>query len=140
MGIRQRENAPDDRSARERFRESNIAVVKAAFPPELFNRIQRLVCFYPLSREAIRAIIDKILGGLTSQLVDRSLALELDDSAYDLLMAEGYDEACAAREMERAVQRLIAEPLGRLLLAGKAPNGARLRVRAGGSEMAFDRR
>jgi ATP-dependent Clp protease ATP-binding subunit ClpC len=123
---------------RERAHERTLEAVRAALPPELFNRIQRCVFFDPLSREAVREIIDKILGGLRAQLALRSISLELDESAYELLLSEGYDDRYGAREMERTVERLITAPLSRWLLEGRFAEGSQLFVHGEGEKMRFE--
>ena len=125
-------------SARRRERERLLAAVRAALAPEFFNRIQQVVIFDPLGREAVREIIDTILLGLRRRLERRSVALEIDDSAYDLLMRHGFDVTYGARAMERTVARLITEPLGSLLLAGEFPDGSTVRARAADDEIVFD--
>jgi len=92
---------------------------RAAFPPEIMNRIGRIVVFNPLDREAIRQIIDRILLDFAGQLANRGIILQLDEAIYDLLMAEGFEPAYGARAMERTVARRIIEPLGHALLTGE---------------------
>ncbi len=96
----------------------------AALRPELLNRIQRIVCFRPLSPATVRQIIDKILDGVSANLGERQLTLSLAPDAYSLLMQHGYDPAMGARQMERTIDRLIVQPLARSILEGRYPPGA----------------
>jgi ATP-dependent Clp protease ATP-binding subunit ClpC len=121
----------------QRRREHLLEAVREVMPPELLNRIQRIVFFPPLSREAVREIVDKILSQLHERLSSRRITLRLDDSAYQLLMAEGYSETYGAREMERTVATLIGEPLGRLLVEGGIAEGASVVVSAEEGRMHF---
>ena len=138
LGFRSAPEPDPGHRARRRERERVLAAVRAALAPEFFNRIQQVVIFDPLGREAVREIIDTLLLGLRRRLERRSVALEIDDSAYDLLMRHGFDAAYGARAMERTVARLIAEPLGGLLLAGEFPDGSTVRARAADDEIVFE--
>ncbi len=117
------------------YRDQVMAAVSRGLKPELLNRIQQIVYFYPLSAEAIRQIIDKLLGDLHSRLETWQLDLELTDDAYRLLMEAGYSEQYGAREMERAVERLVVHPLGQALLEGRFLQGARVQVDAQDGEL-----
>ncbi|HEY3382790.1 MAG TPA: ATP-dependent Clp protease ATP-binding subunit [Vicinamibacterales bacterium] len=104
--------------------------VAAALRPELINRIQRIVCFRPLGPETVRRIIGKILDGVSAQLADRQVTLSLSPDAFDVLMERGFDPAMGARQMERTIDRLIVQPLGRSILAGRCPPGTVVMVHA----------
>ena len=97
--------------------------IRASLRPELVNRISNIVFFYPLSSEDIRQLIDKILSLSQKQLKERQITIEVSDAVYDVLMREGYSAAYGAREMERAIQRLIVQPLGKAILAGQVSSG-----------------
>ncbi|HUU54473.1 MAG TPA: ATP-dependent Clp protease ATP-binding subunit [Armatimonadota bacterium] len=138
LGLRSAPEPDLGHRARRRERERVRAAVRAALAPEFFNRIQQVVIFEPLGREAVREIIDTILLGLRRRLERRSVALEIDGSAYDLLMRHGFDVTYGARAMERTLARLITEPLGSLLLAGEFPDGSTVRARASDDEIVFE--
>jgi ATP-dependent Clp protease ATP-binding subunit ClpC len=126
--------ARDQEEARERM----MTALRSAMAPEFINRIQRIVIFNPLTTEAVRAIIDKFLAVLGQQLAAHSLALELDDSAYELLAKEGFDATFGARAMDRTIQRLVSEPLSRLILSGELAGRTRVRLRASEGQMVFE--
>ena len=138
LGLRSAPESDLGHRARRRERERLLAAVRAALAPEFFNRIQQVVIFDPLGREAVREIIDTILLGLRRRLERRSVTLEIDGSAYDLLMRHGFDVTYGARAMERTVARLITEPLGSLLLAGEFPDGSTVSARAADDEIVFE--
>jgi ATP-dependent Clp protease ATP-binding subunit ClpB len=55
-----------------------------------------VVIFHQLSRDQIGKIIDVQLERLRAMLAERNVILQLDDSAKDLLMREGYDPSYGA--------------------------------------------
>lgn len=116
--------------ASERYREQVMSIVTTTFRPELLNRIQQIVTFQPLGVDIIRQIIDKYLVNLHTRLGSLDLHLELSDAAYALLMEEGYDTRYGAREMERAIDRMLTRPLSMALLEGRFPERSRIYVDA----------
>ena len=108
---------------RESYKKQIMDAVRTSLRPELVNRISNIVFFYPLNREDIRKLIDKIISLSQKQLEERQITIEVNDAVYDVLMREGYSEAYGAREMERAIQRLIVQPLGKAILSGQVSSG-----------------
>jgi ATP-dependent Clp protease ATP-binding subunit ClpC len=100
--------APD-----ERVRES----VREFFRPELVNRIGRIVVFEPLSREEVRTLAARELGGVLVRggITRRRLQVDVDRGVIDLLADAGYDPAFGARPLKRAVEQLVVGPLARLM-------------------------
>ena len=122
----------------EAYRRRIMDAVKGALRPELLNRIQRTVFFFPLSQESLRQIIDKILGGLRQRLRGRRVNVELTEAAYALLMQEGSHPQFGAREMERAIDRLLVQPLGKALLEGRFTEGTTVCVDARDGELVLE--
>jgi len=110
------------------YRQQILDALQQHLRPELRNRIQETVFFYPLSKEALRRVVDKVLDGVCTRLKERKMELALSDEAYDVLITAGYDPAFGARELERAVERLLVQPLGKALLEGRFEEGAALYV------------
>ena len=63
-------------------------------------------------------------------LEERGITIELDDSAKELLVQEGYDPVYGARPLKRAIQTLIQNPLAVKLLQGDIAGGQTVRVSA----------
>jgi ATP-dependent Clp protease ATP-binding subunit ClpA len=90
---------------------------EAHFRPELFNRIDRLVAFHPLSREVVRKIVDREMALVRkrSGLSIRPVELKIDPAAYDALGERGYDAAWGARQLQRTIRDALLVPLSRQL-------------------------
>src|SRR5204862_870328 len=101
------------------------------------NRIDDIVIFGQLTRKEIEKIIDVQLERLRATLAERGMALELDDSARELLAREGYDPHYGARPLKRAIQTLIQNPLAVKLLQGEILPGQTVGVSANGDRMEF---
>jgi ATP-dependent Clp protease ATP-binding subunit ClpC len=115
------------------------AALEALFPREILNRIEHVILFEPLGEDAIRQIIDKSLERVRRRLASRHLTFELTDGAYELLTREGFDPRWGARGMERAVDRLLAQPLAKALMEGALPKNATVLVKAGSRELVLER-
>jgi ATP-dependent Clp protease ATP-binding subunit ClpC len=109
--------------------------VAATLRPELRNRIDKEIVFHALSVTVVAGIVDKLVARLNDGLRDRRITVSLDEAARTVLMKEGYSEERGAREMERAVQKLLGQPLSRLILEGRLREGATVRVSGGGGSL-----
>jgi ATP-dependent Clp protease ATP-binding subunit ClpB len=118
-------------------KEAVIMVLRDHFKPEFLNRIDDIVVFRQLTRDQIAQIIDVQLEKLRKNLEERGITLELDDSARDLIVAEGYDPVYGARPLKRAIQTLIQNPLAVRLLKGEIASGQTVRISADDGEMKF---
>ena len=100
------------------------------FRPEFVNRIDEIIRFRTLGREDLARIVTVQLRSLRGRLVARRLGLEVTPSAEAWLAEHGYDSAYGARPLKRLIQRAIADPLAKALLAGQFAEGATVHVDA----------
>ncbi|ODS40425.1 MAG: hypothetical protein A7315_08555 [Candidatus Altiarchaeales archaeon WOR_SM1_79] len=104
--------------------------VARAFRPEFLNRIDETIIFNPLGREELKEIANLMLNELEERLKQKDIVLDVSDDAVNVLCSEGYDPANGARPLKRAIERLIAEPLGEMILEGEIKQGDRVSVDA----------
>jgi ATP-dependent Clp protease ATP-binding subunit ClpC len=72
--------------------------VRKVFRPEFLNRLDDIIVFHQLNRDQVREIADLMIRELAKRLdEERQITLTLDDSAWKLLIEQGYDARCAAR-------------------------------------------
>lgn len=129
IGFAQEKAVPQRREAETEAHKQRVTeAVQGSFRPELLNRIQRVVFFSPLNEAAVRQIVDKVIEGTRSRLGERGIKIELTEAAYAVLMREGFNERFGAREMERAVNRLLVEPIAKALLEGEIKPGSVVRA------------
>jgi ATP-dependent Clp protease ATP-binding subunit ClpC len=114
--------------------------VKAFLRPEMFNRLDRIVPFAPLSRATIGAIarreIDRVLRRDGLRL--RSVQLELDPAAIDTLAEGGYDPRYGARPLKRAIERQLVAPLAENLCRYGTDVAVTCRAEAQGEALQFE--
>jgi ATP-dependent Clp protease ATP-binding subunit ClpB len=134
LGSREIQAAEGDE---QEVREAVLQELQSHFKPEFLNRIDDVVIFHQLSRDQIGKIIEVQLEKLRQMLAERNIHLELDASAKDLLMREGYDPNYGARPLKRAIQTFIQNPLAVKLLQGEIQPGQTLKLSASGDTMEF---
>jgi len=85
--------------------------MKKTFAPEFINRIDDVVIFNSLEREALHKIIDIELTDVYNRIDDLGYKLEVTDKAKDFLLEKGYDQRYGARPLKRAIQKYIEDKL-----------------------------
>ena len=104
--------------------------IERFFSPEFRNRLDAWVVFEPLSAESVLRIVDKLIGELRAQLVEKKVTIELTDGAREWLAKEGYDPKFGARPMRRLIEREIKKPLVDAILFGELQHGGVAKVEA----------
>ena len=102
----------------ENEKEKVLQEVKATFRPEFINRIDDLIIFNALSKEAINKILDKIIHDIEYRLKDIDIHIELTEKAREEFINEGYDINFGARPLKRLVGRTLEVDLSKLLIEG----------------------
>ena len=115
-----------------------MEVIKRAFSPEFRNRLDGIIQFKPLNKDAILRVADKAILELEMLLQDKNVTLEIDTDARQWLAEHGYDVAMGARPMARLVQEKIKRPLADELLFGQLSEGGHVRVVLRDNELALD--
>ncbi|HYO94134.1 MAG TPA: ATP-dependent Clp protease ATP-binding subunit, partial [Polyangiaceae bacterium] len=98
---------------------------RASLAPELYNRIDEVLVYAPLTREEVREIARRLLLAVGRTLrAQRGIGLEFSAEVVDFLLDNGgFDPALGARPMKRSVARLIEAPLAEKILAGELSPG-----------------
>ena len=107
-----------------------MAELRAHFRPEFLNRVDDIVLFKPLREEEIERIVELQVADVRGRLADRRIALELTDSARELIARSAYDPVYGARPLRRFIQREVETRIGRALLSGDILPGATIVVDA----------
>lgn len=94
-----------------------------AFAPEFLNRIDDVIMFDQLNRDAIRSIIDLELKGIFGRVLTLGYKLELTDEAKDFIADKGYDIQFGARPLKRSIQKYLEDELADIVLGGELLEG-----------------
>ncbi|HKC59429.1 MAG TPA: ATP-dependent Clp protease ATP-binding subunit [Myxococcales bacterium] len=114
---------------------------RAAFPPELWGRLDERLVFAPLGREEVARIADLLLSDSSRRLwEERQIAFRTGPGLVDHLIAQGgWQLSLGARPMRQTIQRLVESPLADEILAGRIRAGERLLACAGPAGVEFRR-
>ena len=137
LGSREIQAATENPLADRDTKKDVLEVLRNHFKPEFLNRIDDIVVFAQLTRDEIAKIIDVQLEKLRKNLDERGIAIELDNTARELIIQEGYDPVYGARPLKRAIQTMVQNPLAVSLLKGDIVSGSTVRVSAENGEMKF---
>jgi ATP-dependent Clp protease ATP-binding subunit ClpB len=107
----------------DRLREVVERALREAFRPEFLNRLDDTIIFRSLTREDLLAIVDLQLERLRKTLAERRIELEITEAAKKRLADAGYDPSFGARPLNRAIQKMIQDPLAMKLLDGSITPG-----------------
>lgn len=105
--------------------ESNASVYRQAaekfFRPEFFNRLDRIIPFENLSREDVGRIARLRLQSIFARdgFVQRNCRIEIEPSALEKIVDEGYHPELGARALKRAIEKNLTQPVAMRLAALK---------------------
>jgi ATP-dependent Clp protease ATP-binding subunit ClpB len=122
-------------SERDRMTTLVEADLKQHFRPEFLNRIDETLIFHRLSEEDVEKIVHIQLANLNRLLADQGLSVEATEAAARLLAREGFDPDFGARPLKRIIQRLVQDPLARMVLSGEVGPGTRIMLDADAGEL-----
>ncbi|MBN1189604.1 MAG: ATP-dependent Clp protease ATP-binding subunit [Dehalococcoidales bacterium] len=121
----------------ERMKEKLLNELKKTFRPEFLNRVDGVIVFHALSKDHIRQIVDLMLAGVTTQLSEKGIKLEVSEEAKDFLGDKGYDEVFGARPLRRVIQDRIEDKLSEELLKGAFQSGDTIVADVADGEIVF---
>ena len=102
--------------------------IKNLFSPEFRNRLDATISFAELSVDTVERVVDKMVGELQQQLVDKKITIELSPAARSWLAREGYEPAFGARPLRRLIMKEIGDVLTEVILFGALSKGGRVKI------------
>jgi len=109
------------------------------FRPEFLNRVDEILIFNRLDKEALAAILEIQLRQFQKLLGPREIGLTLTDAAKTRLIDLGYDPAFGARPLKRVLVRELQDPLADALLRGRFGDGDTVAVDSDGASFSFEK-
>jgi ATP-dependent Clp protease ATP-binding subunit ClpA len=105
-----------------------MSAVRHKFTPEFVNRIDSVMTYQPLDREAYEKILDHTIAGFSRLLFERlglrAFRIQCTPSARNLLLERGTSLEYGARELKRTVQRNLIQPVAALVAQARVPPGS----------------
>jgi len=128
--------AADYEKLKERLEDS----ARKNFRPEFLNRVDEVVVFRQLTREDLLRVVDLEVAKIQGRLADRQIELVLDDAAKAFLLDTGYRAEYGARQLRRAVERHLEDPLSEEILRGTYVGRCRIHARVEEGKLVFQAR
>ncbi len=98
--------------------------LKLRFKPEFLNRLDDIVIFNPLDKEAITQIVDILFRNIEKKLAERDIAVRLTPAAKEFIAEVGFDPVYGARPLKRALYEVVEDRLAELILEDKVTEGS----------------
>ncbi|MCB9702484.1 MAG: AAA family ATPase [Myxococcales bacterium] len=110
--------------------EAVLQAARAAFPVELWNRIEAPLCLHPLSRRDLGRICHRLARSSSDRLfAERGIQYQLSEAACDHLIDRcGDDPSLGARPLRHLLARAVEPLLADAVLRGRVRAGMRLEV------------
>src|SRR4029453_3534836 len=118
-----RRGIPGEQAIPDRSASQAKNAIERTFMPEFRNRLDALIQFNQLSMAEVERVVDKFIGELREQLIEKRITLDLSAPARRWLAEHGFDPLFGARPMGRLMQQKIKEPLAEELLFGQLQHG-----------------
>ena len=113
-----------------------------AFSPEFLNRVDDIIMFDQLDKDAIFSIIDIELRDFFARVEKLGFHLELTQEAKNFIAEKGYDKNFGARPLKRSIQKYLEDELAELMLklVAEGQIGGRISVsyKEGDSQLTLD--
>src|SRR5882762_2023330 len=111
---------------------AGIAAARRKFTPEFINRLDKIVVFKSLGVEELRRIVDIELEMVQQRIQtaagSKPFVVDVTDSAREFLLVAGVDFKYGARQLKRAIERLLVQPLSNLMASDQIGRGDCIRV------------
>lgn len=117
-----------------------VEVARGALAPELYNRIDEVLVYSPLTRAEVCEIARRLLFGMSRTLESqRGVRIEFGPELVEHLLDKGgFDPSLGARPMKRTIARMIEAPLAEKILSGELNRGAVVLIELERGEITFD--
>jgi ATP-dependent Clp protease ATP-binding subunit ClpC len=113
-------------------REFSRSVIQKAlnkqFSPEFINRVDDVIMFDQLDRDAIYKIIDIELSDFFNRIRTLGYTPEITEKAKEFVASKGYDVQFGARPLKRAIQKYLEDELAELIIKAEIKEGDRIKL------------
>jgi ATP-dependent Clp protease ATP-binding subunit ClpC len=99
-----------------------------AFAPEFLNRVDDIIMFDQLDKDAIYKIIDIELAGFYKRVETLGYTLEISDKAKEFIASKGYDVQFGARPLKRAIRKYLEDELAEKIIKADVREGDSIKV------------
>lgn len=108
---------PEKSNRNQELVERYLKAVQDYFKPEIYNRIDNVIPFNPLTKDTVRYVVEREVELLKTRegIRYRRMDLEIADDVLDHIAEVGYDSRYGARYLQRTMRELLTIPLSKQL-------------------------
>jgi ATP-dependent Clp protease ATP-binding subunit ClpC len=125
------------KSAYEQMKTKVMEEAKRLFNPEFLNRIDEQIVFNSLTMDNMITIVDIMVGEVERRLSEKKVKLSVTRAAKEFIIQDGFDPSLGARNLRRAVQRLVEDMLAEEFLKGKIAADSGIEIDCKNNELVF---
>lgn len=127
-----------DATRYEETKQKVMDALKEHFRPEFLNRLDDIIIFDVLAKEALTRIVDTQVEDVIKRLAQKRIALSFTDDVKQWLADKGYNPQYGARPLRRTIQDSILTPLASLMVDQGVMEGGTVTVSIRGGEPHFE--
>jgi ATP-dependent Clp protease ATP-binding subunit ClpB len=115
-----------------------LEALKDHFRPEFLNRLDDIIVFDILSREAVAEIVKIQVDMVRERLAQKEIKMVLSPAVISHLTKEGYSPQYGARPLKRLIQTKILTPIASLMVSKGLSKGGSVTVDMKDTEFTFN--
>jgi ATP-dependent Clp protease ATP-binding subunit ClpA len=104
------------------------ADLKKFLTPEFRNRLDGIITFNKLGKDAMVKVINKFIDEVREQVKEKAIRIKIDKAATTWLLEKGFDPKMGARPLHRIIDKEIKRDLAKMMLFGDLKNGGWLTI------------
>lgn len=112
-----------DKYHQDEMKEKIDKILRDHFKLEFLNRIDEIVIFKNLNKEALEKIVDLELDKVEKRLKNKNIAIKISAKVKKHLADKGYDPTFGARPLKRIIQNMILDELALSIIEGRVKDG-----------------
>ena len=102
--------------------------LRKTFAPEFLNRVDDIIMFEHLDKDAIHKIIEIELKGLYSRIEELGYKIKISTAAKDFITDKGYDPKYGARPLKRAIQKYLENKMAETIIKAEISEGDTINI------------
>ncbi len=122
----------------EETKDKVMGALREHFRPEFLNRLDDIVIFDVLSKDALARIVETQVDEVVKRLAEKRIALTIEADVKGWLAEKGYNPQYGARPLRRTIQDSILTPLASMMVAQGIIEGGTVTVSLKNGEPHFD--
>lgn len=118
------DNEKDEKNIRDHEMKDKIdRILREHFKLEFLNRIDEIVIFKSLTKDALAMIVNYEIAKVEKRLKNKDITVKIANKVKAMLAEKGYDVTFGARPLKRIIQNMILDELALKIIEGTIKNG-----------------